>query len=228
MRKNVQMKIDLHVHTSEISNCGRLTCSEVVRLYSQAGYDAIVITNHFSRQEFSTFTGKGGTDFHKSYFDTIRLAEAEGKKHGLLVLGGMELRFDDSSNDYLVFGMTEELCRDMEKIFSMRPADFSLFAQEHGLLFYQAHPFRNGMKVVDPKLLFGIEICNTHPRHDSRNDIAAAWAEKYSLHQIGGSDCHQIQDVGSSFITTDQPLENSSDLLHILKNDLYTIGVSEK
>ena len=222
------MKIDLHVHTKEISNCGRLTCGEVVELYSKAGYDAIVITNHFSRQELTTFTKKGGTDFHKTYFDTIRLAEKLGKERDLLVLGSMELRFDDSANDYLVFGMTETLAEDMEKFFAMSPADFSAFAQEHGILFYQAHPFRNSMKVVDPKLLFGIEVCNTHPRHDSRNDIARAWAEKYNLHKIGGSDCHQIQDVGTSFIQTDYPVKNSDDLIHVLKNDLYTIGVTGK
>jgi predicted metal-dependent phosphoesterase TrpH len=101
----------------------------------------------------------------------------------------------------------------MEKFFAMSPADFSVFAQEHGILFYQAHPFRNSMKVVDPKLLFGIEVCNTHPRHDSRNDIASAWAEKYGLHKIGGSDCHQVQDVGTSFIRTDHPVKNENDLI---------------
>ena len=42
------MKIDLHVHTSEISLCGHLICQEVIELYRQTDYDAIVITNHFN------------------------------------------------------------------------------------------------------------------------------------------------------------------------------------
>lgn len=36
----------------------------------------------------------------------------------------------------------------------------------------QAHPFRNGLKIVDPKHLDGIETYNGNPRHDSRNEIA--------------------------------------------------------
>jgi predicted metal-dependent phosphoesterase TrpH len=80
--------------------------------------------------------------------------------------------------------------------------------------------------VTSPEYLFGIEVLNTHPRHDSRNDIALAWAEKYDLHKIAGSDCHQTEDVGSSAILTDYPVKNMNDLVYVLKNDLYTFGVN--
>ena len=40
------MKLDLHVHTSEVSGCGKVPAAEMVRLYHEAGYDAIVITDH--------------------------------------------------------------------------------------------------------------------------------------------------------------------------------------
>ena len=42
------MKIDLHVHTSEISRCGLMTAEETIRRYRDAGYGAIVIANHFN------------------------------------------------------------------------------------------------------------------------------------------------------------------------------------
>ena len=106
----------------------------------------------------------------------------------------------------------------------MKEEEFSAFAKENGILFYQAHPFRNRMSVINPEYLFGIEVQNTHPRHDSRNDIAAMWAEKYNLHKIAGSDCHQIQDVGTSAIYTDYEVRNMDDLVHVLRNDLYEIG----
>lgn len=35
------------------------------------------------------------------------------------------------------------------------------------MLFYQAHPFRNSMKITNPELLDGIEVYNGHPGHDS-------------------------------------------------------------
>ena len=220
------MKIELHIHTEGFSYCGKLSVAEIVELYSKAGYDAIVLTNHFNTVSRQWFENNGGVDYLKSYFDTIRQGIELGKKCNLLVMGGFELRFDENENDYLVYGMTEAMCQDYEKIFAMTPREFKAFADERGVLFYQAHPFRNGITVVPPEYLFGIEVLNTHPRHDSRNDIALAWAEKYGLHKIAGSDCHQLCDVGSSAIYTDYQVRNTEDLVHVLKNDLYTFGVN--
>ena len=220
------MKIELHIHTIGFSYCGKLSVAEIVELYSKAGYDAIVLTNHFNTVSRQWFENNGGVDYLKSYFDTIRQGIELGKKCNLLVMGGFELRFDENENDYLVYGMTEEMCQDCEKIFAMTPREFKTFADERGILFYQAHPFRNGMTVTPPEYLFGIEVLNTHPRHDSRNDIALAWAEKYNLHKIAGSDCHQTVDVGSSAILTDYPVKNMNDLVYVLKNDLYTFGIN--
>ena len=222
------MKIELHIHTTGFSYCGKLSAEEIVKQYKQAGYDAIVITNHFNSISKRWFLDNGGTDYYKSYFDTIRKAAEYGEKCGLLVLGGYELRFDENANDYLVYGMTPEQCQDYEKIFAMTAAEFGAFAKENDILFYQAHPFRNSMTVIAPEHLFGIEALNTHPRHDGRNDIASAWADKYGLHKIAGSDCHQLQDVGTSAVFTDFPVKNISDLVYVLKNNLYTYGENQK
>ena len=221
----VYMKIELHLHTSEISlYCGKLTKEEVIDLYVKAGYDAIVITNHFSRGVADEMAARHGiTDFTGIYFDTLRQAAEIGREKGILVLAGCELRFDCNANDYLVYGMDEELFRDREKLFRMTPAEFSSFAKDNGILFYQAHPFRNGMTVIQPEYLFGIEVQNTHPRHDSRNDIAMLWAEKFSLRKIGGSDCHQIQDAAGSGIITERNVKNMDDLTAVLKDGDYII-----
>ena len=42
------MKIELHIHTTGFSYCGKLSAAEIVERYSKAGFDAIVITNHFN------------------------------------------------------------------------------------------------------------------------------------------------------------------------------------
>ncbi len=216
------MKIDLHVHSSEISPCSFLSVEQLLELYSQTDYDGFVITNHFAAGACK-YVQDRGLDFHKEFHETIRKAFMLGQKKGFLVLGGYEVRFAGSDNDYLVYGMTEEHCRDYEKIFAMTPREFGEFAAAEGFLFYQAHPFRNGMDIVAPECFFGIEIKNGHPRHDSRNDIAAAWAQKYDLHAIGGSDCHQVEDVGSSGIITDCKIENMDDLTAVLAQDAYSI-----
>lgn len=58
-------------------------------------------------------------------------------------------------------------------------------------MIYQAHPFRFGMKITNVKYLDGIEVCNRNIEHDSHNDIAALWAEKFGLKKTAGSDHHQ-------------------------------------
>lgn len=217
------MKIELHTHSKEISNCGHLSVEELIDLYKAANYDVLVLCNHFNTITANILAQKGINDFHKAYFECIEYAEELGRSKGLPVLGGCELRFDHNANDYLVYGMTAEMCRDWRKICAMQESEFSEFAAANGILFYQAHPFRNGMTVIKPEYLFGIEVLNTHPRHDSRNDIAEMWADKFNLHKIAGSDCHQKQDVGTSAVCTDYAVRNIADLVHVLKNDLYSI-----
>ncbi len=216
------MKIDLHVHTSEVSACGVLTGRETVERYADAGYDAIVITNHFARYNSNRFAA-AGIDFCARYHEAFAKTAELGEKCGLTVLCGYELRFDQNENDYLVYGMTEAIASDCDRILAMTPREFSALAKENGILFYQAHPFRNHMTVVNPAYLFGIEIKNGNPRHDSRNDIASMWAEKFGLHRIGGSDCHEGEDVARSGIETDRKVKTMADLLEVLKSDDYTI-----
>ncbi len=217
------MKIDLHVHTKEISICGHMPAEEVVRRYKASGYDCIVITNHFNTYTSSHFEEQGVTDFFKQYQKAYLLAKEEGEKAGLLVLNGYEIRFDGSDSDYLVYGMSDGTASDYKKLFSMRPRDFSALAEEQGFLFYQAHPFRNNMKITNPELLFGIEIKNGNPRHDSRNDIAEIWAKKFNLHMIAGSDAHRQEDVGGTGIITDREIKDINGLMTVLRSDDYTI-----
>ena len=217
------MKIDLHVHTSEVSLCGQLPAAEVVRLYKELGYDGIVVTNHFNRDTAAHHIRHGVEDFYSFYRRGYELAREEGEKCSLTVLYGFEIRFDENMNDYLVFGMPDEAAREWDKLFAMRAKEFSAFANENGYLFYQAHPFRNYMTVTDPKILFGIETHNGHPGHDSRNDIASAWAEKYSLHRISGSDCHFAAGAGKAGIIADIPVKTEAELTELLRNDRYSL-----
>lgn len=215
------MKIELHTHSSEISPCSHLTSEELVTLYAQAGYDLVVIANHLSAYAESQYRGE--KDFIDAFWDVNDEAAETGRKKGITVLGAAELRFHGNSNDYLVFGITREKSCNYKEFFEMGPEKFSEFAAENGWLFYQAHPFRNGMVIIKPEYLFGIEVKNTHPRHDGRNEIASAWAEKFNLHKIAGSDCHEAGDVGTSAIITEHTVKTMDDLVYVLKNDMYEI-----
>ena len=43
------LKTELHFHTSPVSVCSRLTAGDAAEKYSKCGFDALMLTNHYSR-----------------------------------------------------------------------------------------------------------------------------------------------------------------------------------
>ena len=41
------VQLETHLHTSEVSQCGRIPAREMIRRYHAAGYGAVVVTDHF-------------------------------------------------------------------------------------------------------------------------------------------------------------------------------------
>lgn len=215
-------KTELHCHSKSISACARVSNEEIIEKFTQAGYTSLVLSNHFNYdtqrhhgcqtyQDFVTLYLKGYEDLKK---------DAEGK---LNVILAMELRFMENCNDYLVFGVTEEFLRAHEDVFSLNPEKFSKIARENGLLFIQAHPFRNSMTVVRPDFLDGVEVYNGHKGHDSRNEIAEMWADKFGLIKTSGTDFHYPHVPANSGIITEEEITDSKQLVEILKSGKYSL-----
>ena len=216
------MKTELHLHTSEVSACGHVSARDGVNAYKSMGYDCIVVTDHFSPYFVDRCYNSGITDIKEEYLRGYREAKDEGDKIGLTVLLGTEVCLSESNNDYLVYGVCEDMF-DNPDILKLPIAKFSEYCKQKGYLLYQAHPFRNHMKIVKPEFLFGIEVNNANPRHDSRNAVSQLWADINRLHAISGSDYHQTMDVGRGGIITNKPFTTTAELLEILKNDDYTL-----
>ena len=45
-------KIEPHLHTKHTSKCGWMTAQELIDGYKAAGYDAIIVTDHYNRITF--------------------------------------------------------------------------------------------------------------------------------------------------------------------------------
>ena len=91
-------------------------------------------------------------------------------------------------------------------------------------MIYQAHPFRFGMKITNVKYLDGIEVCNRNIEHDSHNDIAALWAEKFGLKKTAGSDHHQKGNEGLAGIISRYEITSNKILFrHSGKSRLYAL-----
>jgi L-amino acid N-acyltransferase YncA len=44
--------IETHMHTAESSPCGKVRAKRITRMYKDAGYAGIVVTDHFSEGAF--------------------------------------------------------------------------------------------------------------------------------------------------------------------------------
>ena len=136
---------------------------------------------------------------------------------------GAELRFDECFNDYLLYGFPDELLADPEKIFRMGVAAFAPLAREAGALLVQAHPFRKGCTPADADCLEGMEVCNAHPRHENFNCKAEAYAARFGLLRLGGSDCHAADTIGRGGILTEELPEDTAGLVRLIREGRYTV-----
>ncbi len=215
-------RTELHCHSLDISECARVSVSDIVKKFTEAGCSTLVLTNHFNYTTMLFNKATSWEDFINKYFDAYEKLkkEAEGK---LNILIGAELRFKENVNDYLIYGFTKDMLLEMSNIFDLNPESFSKIAREKGILFIQAHPFRNSMTVTRPDLLDGVEVFNGHFGHDSRNDIAEAWANKYNLIKTSGTDFHYNHSPANAGILTETEIETMDQLVSILKSGKYEL-----
>ena len=226
-------KTELHCHTKEASACGKETPEYVVERYIDEGYTSLVLTNHINAATFDS-------DWYRQYLldnskedtwqtkidfylrDYHRMLEASNGRFNIIL--GLEVRLiNDSLNDYLIYGVTEEWLRSSECVRTMKIKEFSPYARDSGMLIYQAHPLRNGMTVVKPELLDGYEVYNGNLGKDNRNDLVQMWAERYGKLGISGSDFHAAAHVVGAGILTDHPITNNDELLDVLKKQNYKL-----
>jgi hypothetical protein len=205
---------EMHLHTREISWCAVTSIRDTVPLYMGGGYAGIVLTDHFFRDLVRKLPGRTWGDKVGSYLASYRLAREMAAGHDFDVLLGMELRFNYSWNDYLVYGLSEQLLRDSPPFYDMGLPDFFHFAEAHGLFIAQAHPFRPGMTQAEPRWLHGLEVLNAHG-YDNRQ--AAEYARLHGLIGLAGSDYHVDSDFAGAVTYLNQRVRRSEDLPAILK-----------
>jgi len=215
-------KTELHCHSKDVSACARVDVDTIVKRYTEGGYTSLVLTNHLGDFTYNHLQATSWDNLVDSFVGGYKKLKdaAEGK---LNIMLGMELRFKGSSNDYLVFGPDEKFLREHPFIYDMKVWDFHKLCQENGYLLIQAHPFRNGMTVNAPWDIDGVEIFNGHKGHDSRNDIAKMWADKFKLIKTSGTDFHYADVPTNAGIMTEREITSMAQLVEVIKGGSYTL-----
>lgn len=218
-------KIETHLHTTYISHCGWLGAQALIRYYADAGYAGICVTDHYNRVclEYAdidlTAPGSKTDAFLLGYYRLKREAE----KFGIKIYEGAELRFDGSDNDYLLYGFHHDLLADPEHVISGGLHNFVSEYRADGAIMIQAHPFRKKCTPAPAEYLDGVEVLNLNPRHDSRNDLALAYAEKHGLIMTAGSDCHRPGDQCKTGIITERLPEDGFEFAALLRSGDYEL-----
>ncbi len=196
------MLLDLHVHTKEISPCGRVGAKDLVRLYKQKGFSGIVITDHY-RKDF--FTNRSDKENVRAFLEGFYAAKAEGEKAGLCVYLGTELKLNENPyNEYLLYGIDEAFLYAFPRIFELPLADVHKIAADYGAVLIQAHPYRNGKCFPrDIGDVDGYEVFNGHFCHINDNDRAAKLSAERGGIQTAGSDAHTLFDIANAGIVCD-------------------------
>lgn len=214
MGLQMKHKLELHAHTANVSRCAHVRARDMVLHYIDAGYSGLVVTDHFNR-ELREFIGSDWSTFVHTYLSGYREAlDAAGDR--LSVYLGMEIRFNENMNDYLVYGFDEDFLFENENLFDLTLKEFRHRYVHGPIRIAQAHPFRTNSTVTEPDLLDGIEVYNGNPRANSRNHFACVWAAYYRKAFLSGSDHHEIEDTARGGILVDRVPRSSSELSDIL------------
>jgi hypothetical protein len=213
-----QFKYDTHVHTSEVSECAKVPSGEMVRMYRDAGYHGVVITDHYTGYFFNKSMSKSWEFKIRQYLTGYYNALNEGIKLGLQVIPGMEITFEENSNDYLIYGFDEYFLKKHKELHKLGLKNFKKCIEGRGFMVVQAHPFRLFMTQTPPELLDGVEVYNGNPRHDSRNLLALEYAKKNDLIKLSGSDFHQQQDLARGGILVSKEIRNPLEFVDAIRN----------
>lgn len=225
-------RLDPHVHTGDSSKCGRIPADELVDVYKAAGYDGVTITDHmhkgyinllYCREDWDTCVDR--------YLDGYRRAKKRGDQVGLAVLLGMEIRFEENNNDYLVYGIDENWLYNNPYPYKMGPKEFfKQFGNE--LLIIHAHPYRDGNEFVRLNCVHGVEVVNSHPDHINDNQRALElYRENPHLYPLCASDSHRKKGACISWVEFQQPSCGIADMTgmeykNIVESCQYSLGSS--
>lgn len=203
------MCIDLHVHTSPASPCSSVPVDKLIQEAKLIGLDAICLTDH------------------NHLWDADEVEDLR-QKHGFLILRGNEITTDQG--DMLVFGLDSPITG-IIRLQELR----DMVLEADGFMIV-AHPFRGFLTFGVGQLGLTAEKAMTRPLFRSvdavevlnskvtekENGFASEVATGLGLPTTGGSDAHEVSEVGIYATKFTASIKNETDLIVALKTGAYS------
>lgn len=211
-------KYETHLHTRQASACASASGRYQACAYKKAGYDGIIITDHF-------FRGNSCISHNLSWGERIELfcsgyeeAKQTGDEIGLQVFFGWEETFD--GQDFLIYGLDKEWLLNHPEVEHWTIQQQFEEVNRYGGMVIHAHPFRDRPYIpkirLFPRLVNGVEVFNAC-NHEEENQRAYMYAREYNLPMTAGADSHH-HDIICSGITVDEKFESIDDYISVIKN----------
>lgn len=202
------MKIDLHLHTKPRSQCSYIDPAELIAEAQRIGLDGFCLTEHQVLWEIEAVQELAGDS-------------------GLKVFRGNEIT--TAQGDVLVFGLE----KDIQGIITIQ--ELNQEVQAAGAYSILAHPFRGfktfgvsdlQMSVDQASKKKALQFVNAVEVKNGKvtpqdNDLAQKVSEKLGLPGTGGSDAHNIDDIGTFITVFDQEIQDDRQLLEALHSGRF-------
>ena len=203
------MKIDLHVHSYERSNCAISSEKDQIEAAIAKGLDGIAFTDHNSQRS-------------KTHIDLLNKKYAPFK-----IFTGVEIDIKTSGEHVLVLGVP-----DMESACEYRWTYPELhdFVRERGGFIAIAHLYRYENHVNSHLYDFvpdALEIQSANIIKSNTQTIKSL-ADKLGVNVIATSDSHVTDNVGMFYVELHEAVQNDANLVRELRSGRYDLGQSGK
>ncbi len=211
--------IETHLHTCQGSACGRSTGAETARAHKAAGYDAIIITDHFFGGNTAVPRDLPWEERIEMYCSGYEDARAEGDRIGLHVFFGLEWCW--KGTEFLTYNLSKEYLLAHPEMEEWDIPTYLTNVRAAGAFVSHAHPFRQapylkGEPRLIPEFVDAVEIYNCGNAERLYNEQALEYARFHHLAMTSGSDGHWTGDMrgGMRFAT---PMNTIEDFIRAVR-----------
>ena len=215
----------LHLHTMESSACGQSSGRDQARACIKAGYDILVVTDHFMNSNIRAHHRAGWQEKVDILMKGYEEARRESEGSGLCVLFGWETC--NEGIEVLTYGLGREFLIDNPDIADISLDEYIFRTHRAGAFLAHAHPFREAYYISPflprPYLFDALEVYNARNADESMNERALRMAEMSGILKIAGSDAHEISQVKAGAVAFRDRIENERDLVSALRSGRFRI-----
>ncbi|MHB9033516.1 MAG: PHP domain-containing protein [Anaerolineae bacterium] len=195
------MLVDMHVHTSRYSGCGKSSPEEMVAQAEQVGLGALIFTEH-----------------HVIWPES-ELADLQARYPRVRLMSGIEVETAEGE-DLLVYCV-----RNSAPFYRKMPAiEVAQLARAQGGFVILAHPFRYKPEIAPQmdRYIDAVELQSIHILKYGY-DLARKYAKAKHILPISASDAHAVHSLGLYALDVTVPFSTDRDLIAALRNKDYTL-----